>query len=203
METIKREANRNAKLATNVDVLRSRYVDANDEVSVYFPAFEIWSYEQKLFELLESSQKVPYQTRWNQRPDYVSFDFYSTVVYWEVILFVNQINNIEDFMDLDHVFIPSFNKILELVKVKPEESEILNVNEEPTPSPNYYKLYPLSDEEIARRKAADNLEDYEPAIPEWVDGESVDGTDVWPWTSGGVDEDDGDSEWSPGSGADE
>lgn len=183
MESIRAEVRRNANLSTNIDSLRSRYVDIDEDsnITVFFPALEVWAYEQKLFEILADSQRIDYNTRWNRKPDYVSYELYGTVVYWKLLLYVNQIDSIEDFVDLDYLFIPSFGKILELVEAKPDESEILNLTEEPPAAPNYYKLYPQNDDAIAKRKAKDALEEYEPGIIEWVEGEVTDSTDSYPF----------------------
>jgi hypothetical protein len=106
----------------------------------------------------------------------------------------------ENFVNLDHVYIPSFNKILELIKVKPDNSELLSLTEDIVSAPNYYTLYPTSDAELAKRRAAEALASYKDVLEDWVEGGISDSTETLPWVTGAVEEDEGSTNWSPGSG---
>ena len=160
MESIRGEAKRNAELATNLDNFRSRYKETTQdlETEVIFPAYEIYSFEKNLFVLLANANKVVFKPKWYQRPDYVSYEYYNSVIYWPIILFVNRIPSIEDFKGLDEILIPPFNSILQIVKDKADRYITDLDSKEISRGSKYYKIFPLDDREkniiAARRNLA-------------------------------------------------
>lgn len=177
MESIKQEAKRNAKLATNLDNFRSRYMDKSDdgELKVIFPAAEIYSFEKNFFVLLANSKKVTFKPEWNQRPDYLSKEYYGNVIFWPLLLFVNRINSIEDFTGLDEVLIPSFDLLLEIVKDKIPYDNITSLEEDfKLSEARYYKIYPLDERELATIESQEVLEFVDPEIVEEIDEEIED-----------------------------
>jgi len=158
--TIETEAGRNAKLAVDIDNMRSRYKedDLINNLSVTFPVPEIYAYENKFFVLISKSKKEKFKTRWSQRPDYVSYEFYGNTIFWTLILFVNRINSIEDFINLGEILIPPFDLILELVKDKIPITEKENLKEKKsTMKSNMYKVFPLDQKELNSINAKKNL----------------------------------------------
>ncbi|MCK5018599.1 MAG: hypothetical protein KAS32_16180 [Candidatus Peribacteraceae bacterium] len=159
MESIKPEARRNSKISLDLENFRSRYIeyDTDNDLEVIFPALEIATFEKNFFVLLSDSKKVKFEPSWEMRPDYVSSDFYKTTVLWPLILFVNRINSIEDFTGLDEVLIPPYNKIIEILKDRVSKTEITILETESEVDTSKYKIYPLDDKELAKKKADEAL----------------------------------------------
>ena len=87
-ETIRQEAQRGSEQIADLDNFRSKYLeyDFEENFAVIFPSGEIYSFEHNKFSLLLDSKKVKFDFKWTMRPDYTSYDFYGTVIYWPVIL---------------------------------------------------------------------------------------------------------------------
>ena len=154
MASIIGEVRRNVSLATDIDSFRSRYLDViydykgNIDIEVYFPAFSIYAYDKNFFVLLAKSKKEKFKPRWQQRPDYTSHDIYGSVIYWPLILYVNRINSIEDYKNIETVLIPPFNIIFEISKVRVPVDDINSLEEDYTYTEyNYYRLHPLEQEQ--------------------------------------------------------
>ena len=106
METIRTEVSRNIKKSTDLDNLRERYYEVSEDgkLKVIFPSGEIYAYDINFFYLVANSELVKFKPRWHQRPDYVSYDYYSgSVNFWSLILFVNRIDKAEDFKGFDYI----------------------------------------------------------------------------------------------------
>ncbi|MCK5018460.1 MAG: hypothetical protein KAS32_15480 [Candidatus Peribacteraceae bacterium] len=159
MESIKPEARRNSKISLDLENFRARYLekDTENDIQVIFPALEIATFEKNFFILLSDSKKVKFEPSWEMRPDYVSMDFYNTPVLWPLILFVNRINSIEDFTGLDDVLVPPYDKIIEILKDRVSKGELVNLEEEASTTTSRYKIYPLDDKELAKKRASEAL----------------------------------------------
>lgn len=158
MESIRGEARRNAELATDLDNFRSRYRETTNDLqtTVTFPSGEIFSFEKNLFVLLANAEKVKFKPKWYQRPDYVSYEYYNSTIYWPLILFVNRIFSIEDFKELDDILIPPFNSILQIVKDRVDDTITDLDGEDAKTGAKYYKIFPLDERErniIASRRS--------------------------------------------------
>lgn len=118
MDTIKLEAKRNLAKATDLDNFRSRYVERDiiHGVSVFYPSSEIYSFEHNYFVLLSKADYVEFKPAWEMRPDYTSFDMYGNVIYWPLLLFINDVYSIEDYRDLEGVYIPSYRSVLQITR---------------------------------------------------------------------------------------
>ena len=172
-ETIRNEVKKNIKMALDLDNLRSRYVDIDDtnSIEVIFPAGDIFSYEQNFFTLLAKSKKVTMQPKWEQRPDYVSKHFYNTEIFWNLILYINQIDSIEDFRNINEIFIPPFNDIIKLTKYKVSKSEVTEITKDIPKLASFLKVFPLDEKEINKIK----LEESPPTLEPEPDDSSSDG----------------------------
>ncbi len=141
MRTINGEIKRNVNSPNNTDNLKSKYKETNGTITVTFPSFLIRVLSNNLFTLLSKAKKVPFKNEWTYRPDYTSCDAYKTEIYWQLILYVNSISCIENYINLDTIYLPSINSISQLLKyrIKNEvaEIDITNINN------TLYKTSPL------------------------------------------------------------
>lgn len=160
MVTIKDYAISNYKSAGDIDNFRRRYSEYSQDlgITVTIPSFEIYSLEKNYFYLYSNSDKIEFKDDWYMRPDYASYDNYNTVIYWPVLLYINNIDNIEDFKDLEEILIPDINALTKVIYDR------VGVDDEYEPKDTssnneirYYKLYPLDEQERERIAAADNL----------------------------------------------
>jgi len=162
METIKSEAIKNSSKSVDLDNFRSRYIDAplGVDFTVTYPSTEIYTYEHHYFVLLSKSSYVEFKPSWEMRPDYTSFDMYGSVLFWPLILFVNNVYSIEDFIDLDGVYIPPYRFVLQMVRdrVPKHHIEPLAVYRD-IPVPNVYTKGLLDNNEIDEMKGKENIED--------------------------------------------
>jgi len=162
MASIKAESKRNASLNVDFDNFREKYKDADGISEVIFPGFSIPPYEINMFILMSNSEQVDFIPRWHQRPDYVSYDYYGSVIFWPIILYVNQIPSFEDFKDISKILVPSYSMILSMTKDKLSNTMITVVQKPKTIDLNkssLYKLYPLDSKEIEKLNAKKTLED--------------------------------------------
>jgi len=143
MFTIKNDAKQKSSKIHSLDNFRSRYVEIDWETgrSVIFPACEIYAYEKHFFRLLSESKKETFKPRWEKRPDYASFDMYGTETYWTLLLFVNNIYSIEDFIDLDFIFVPPINLVNSIIDDRVKETEIEVINKEKVAPDNIFKMF--------------------------------------------------------------
>lgn len=160
--SIKTEAIRNSKLATDIDNFRNVYVDVDkiNNVEVKFPSFDILTFERNFFSLLNSSEEVAFRSRWYMRPDYTSFDYYNTTIYWPLILFVNNVFCREEFVDFETILVPSFQSIFQLFSDRQVDKNIIPLVEEVpenTKINQFYKKYPLEIMELQRLEAEKRL----------------------------------------------
>lgn len=162
METIQYEALRNTKVALDLDGLRQRYTDfdVNTGITVTFPGFEIDAYEKNFFNLIYNSSPTTFIPRWSRRPDYFSYDMYGTVIFWNLLLFLNRIDSIEDFTDLDTVIYCPYNAILNLVKDKVSTPPIPLGQPVVPKESNYFRAYPLDNREQQIIQARRNLNNF-------------------------------------------
>jgi hypothetical protein len=160
--SIRTEASRNSKLATDIDNFRNRYIDVDTEnnIEVKFPAFDILTFDRNFFILLNSSEEVAFRSRWYMRPDYVSFDYYNTTIYWPLILYVNNVSSREDFVDFETILVPPYTSIFQLFSDRQVDKNIIPLKEtvlSDTKINQYYKKYPLDKMEMERLDAEKQL----------------------------------------------
>lgn len=160
--SIKTEASRNSKLATDIDNFRNRYIDVDtkNNIEVKFPAFDILTFDRNFFILLNSSEEVAFRSRWYMRPDYVSFDYYNTTIYWPLILYVNNVSSREDFADFETILVPPYTAIFQLFSDRQVDKNIIpltEIEDTDTKINQYYKKYPLDKMEMERLDAEKQL----------------------------------------------
>lgn len=172
------EATKNARVLSDIDNFRFKYidVDSSNNITVIYPGFKIQTVEDNLFLILKNSSKVDFNSKWVQRPDYVSYEYYGTVIYWWLILYINEIDSIEDFEDLPEVIVPSIDIIRELVdsRVPPDEFEKDEVVDYDVRT-KYYRRYPTDNIEAATLQSEEDLEEtYTPPTPVCIVREQTD-----------------------------
>lgn len=160
--SIKTEASRNSKLATDLDNFRNRYsdVDSVNGIQVTFPAFDILTFEKNLFIMLNNCEKIKFKNRWYMRPDYTSYDMYGTVIYWNLIMYLNNVYTIEEFVDFDTILIPPYSTVFKLFNDRQVDKKILPLQETVRENQfvnQFYKKYPLDKLELERLQATDEL----------------------------------------------
>lgn len=97
---------------------RYEYTSKDYDLKIIYPSFEMMPLEENYFRLVATSDLVPFKPRWEYRPDYVSYDFYETTIFWYIILFVNSVDRIERFRGFDKIFVPNRNTISDLISEK-------------------------------------------------------------------------------------
>jgi hypothetical protein len=106
---IDREAKRQSKSPLDIEKFGDRFKTLNDYFS--FPDPSLTTIDKNLFYLLRNSDELPFESKYSYRPDYLSFDLYGTVILWELLLYVNGVPSVEDFV-LDRVIVPSLESII-------------------------------------------------------------------------------------------
>jgi len=111
-ETIAKDAKNRSRLNTDLDLYRRFYSmieeDPENEsrILIQFVAPKIIAYEDYRFYLLQNSVRRQLSIDRYYRPDYVSYDEYGTTNLWALLLFINDIPTIEDFV-VEDILIPS------------------------------------------------------------------------------------------------
>ena len=172
MQSIRIDSQIKAASTVNTENLRRTniYNDANENISVIYPSPSLESYESRLFELLSNCSKVDWKLEWTMRPDYVSYYYYGSEVYWSLLLYVNNLSSIEDFIDLDYILIPTQSALNLILSTRYRSDDFYDVtpnNNVVNPNAKYYKKYPLDDSEKTKRNAEKSKADFvaQPAPP--------------------------------------
>lgn len=111
--TIDVEARRLTKNIANVDKHRKRYLSKTSDYVVKFVSPKIYTYDKYRFYLLRNSERRVLDTKYYYRPDYLSFDEYDTTLFWQMLLYINDVPNIESF-NKDTILVPTFSSVLEI-----------------------------------------------------------------------------------------
>lgn len=115
MITIDQECIQRVNLPYDIDFMGDRYITENGYYTFPSPSLQI--IEKNLFYLLKNSIEIPLLKIYHYRPDYLSYDQYNTVSLWYLLLYVNQVDCIEDFT-LDTVVVPSLSAIIDICQDK-------------------------------------------------------------------------------------
>lgn len=113
--TIDRESRQRSRLSIDVDFAGARYKTTNGLYT--FPSYELDMYDKYLYYLLANSEQKKFERQYVLRPDYLSYDEYSTVALAQMLMYVNAVPSIEMF-DLDIVVVPTYNAVVEMLKDK-------------------------------------------------------------------------------------
>lgn len=111
--TIDKESKQRAKLTVDINFSGERYRTNNNLYT--FPAPTLETIDKHMYFLLKHSTVKDFDKQYTMRPDYMSFDEYSTVALAQLLMYINGVFSIELF-NLDKIFIPSFTSIVEMLK---------------------------------------------------------------------------------------
>lgn len=115
METIDREAIRQARSPLNIDNFSDKY---KTESGVFtFTSPSLWVLEKNYFYLLAHSTEKEFESKYRFRPSYLSYDEYGTVILDFLLMYVNNVKLIEDFK-LNTVVVPDMSAIVEMCEDK-------------------------------------------------------------------------------------
>lgn len=111
--TIDREAKINIIQPIDLDNYSERFKTEN---GLYvFTEPWLWILQKDMFFLLKDAVEEDFEQKYKYRPDYLSFDKYGTVILAPILMYVNDVFNIEEF-DLDTVIIPSYGAIVTITQ---------------------------------------------------------------------------------------
>jgi hypothetical protein len=130
--TIDSESKSLSKLLIDVDKYRNIYstessLENGDTVTVNFVSPYIKVYEEFKFYLIKNSTRKKLSPKNFFRPDYVSYEEYSTTVFWNLLLFVNNVSSIEMF-NLDEILVPSKAAVNFLVNYVVLNNKVKDIN---------------------------------------------------------------------------
>ena len=117
IQKIDDESKYRKKLRIDIDKHRYTYKtfevdnDSDTNVLINFVSPAIFVYEQYRFYLLKNSVKKELKPHHYLRPDYLSYEEYGTTVLWTMILYINDIPNIESFQNIEKLYIPRIDAI--------------------------------------------------------------------------------------------
>ena len=143
METILQQATKNISFPLDFDNLRKRYFDydpVNTDISVVYPSGDIPGLEVYYYMLLSTSDQYDFDPSWEMRPDYTSYDIYGTIIYWPIILHLNNIYNIEEYTQLETVFAPPISSISKLTNYLYKQNKNTSSNNNNTGNSNVYSI---------------------------------------------------------------
>lgn len=126
--TIDQESKLLSSLSIDLDRFRRLYTTKDDDKTVFFVGPSLTIFERFRFTLVSNSKRLILEEKYYQRPDYLSYDQYGTVVLWPVILYVNDVLSIEEFV-LDSVLVPSFDSITDITRYNELSLKALDVQE--------------------------------------------------------------------------
>jgi len=140
MYNIKEEASVLANALTDIDNLRHHYKKKDSDINVHFVSPYLLGYETYRHHLLLNSERKQLDQKYYQRPDYLSYDEYGTTIYWTVLMYINNVYLIEDFI-METVIVPSFDAVYAFSEFYKEEPEILDLDNLPQPKKIFPKVY--------------------------------------------------------------
>lgn len=113
MITIDQESTRRSKHPLNLDNMSQRYHTTSNLYTFSSPG--LLTLEKNLFYLLRNSKKIQFEQKYNFKPDYLSFDQYGTIILGYLLMYVNSVPSVEDFV-LNDIMIPSLDSITKITK---------------------------------------------------------------------------------------
>jgi hypothetical protein len=127
-QLINREVRENIKSPLDFERFSQRFKTDNDLFT--FPDPNLQTIEKNLYYLLRHSEEKKFESKYRYRPDYMSFDYYGTVILWQLLMYVNSVFSVEDF-NLDVVIIPSLDAVTFILQdifpiEKPQDLQSIN-----------------------------------------------------------------------------
>ena len=113
--TVDGEATTRARQSIDFEKQGDRLKTDNDLFT--FPDPNLETIEKYVYYLLKNSEEIEFdRSRYTYRPDYVSYDYYGVPSLDKLIMFVNGIRTVEDFVGLKTILVPSLQAITYMLK---------------------------------------------------------------------------------------
>ena len=112
--TIDIEARQQRRSPFDISKMSDRFKTSNGLFSFDSPSLE--TIEKNLYFLLRQSTVKEFERKYRFRPDYLSYDEYGTPILDKLLMYVNNVQTVENFTDLQEVIIPSKGSIVEMLK---------------------------------------------------------------------------------------
>jgi alpha-L-fucosidase len=112
--TIDNEARQQRRSPFDISKMSDRFKTSNGLFSFDSPSLD--TIEKNLYFLLRQSTVKNFERKYRFRPDYLSFDEYGTPILDKLLMYVNNVQTVEDFKDLKEVIIPTKSSIVEILK---------------------------------------------------------------------------------------
>jgi hypothetical protein len=107
--TIDKEAKDFRRMPIDFERMGERFKTDNDLFT--FPDPTLKTLDENLYFLLRNATELVFKPRYNFKPEYLSYDIYGTPALSQVLMYVNNIGSVEDFVDLPKIVIPSLDAI--------------------------------------------------------------------------------------------
>jgi hypothetical protein len=118
--TIDKESKTFKRMPIDFERMGERFKTENELYT--FPDPTLRTLEENLFYLLRNATELVFKPRYNMRPEYLSYDIYGTPALAPVLMFVNNIGSVEDFVNLPKIVLPSLDAITNILSdIFPEE----------------------------------------------------------------------------------
>ena len=124
--TIDTESRQRARLAIDSQYMGDTYKTSNGIFT--FPSPSLWTIEKNLFFLLRNSVQKDFEQQYKMRPSYLSYDEYGTVALSNLLMYVNGVKCMEEFV-LETVVIPTFQSILTICYDKYQKKNVSDMKE--------------------------------------------------------------------------
>lgn len=113
-QTIDVEARQQSRSPFDISKMSDRFKTSNGLFSFNSPSFD--TIEKNLYYLLRQSTVKKFERKYRFRPDYLSYDEYGTPILDKLLMYVNSVQTVEDFKDLQEVIIPSKSSIVQMLE---------------------------------------------------------------------------------------
>lgn len=129
MITIDDEARRNIKIPTDIEYMSEKYKCINSNYIVASPSLD--TIEKNIFYLSKNSKEIVFNQKYTMKPSYLSYDEYGTITLEYLLLYINNIQCIEDFNQefLPVIVIPNYSSIIEICKDRYSNNNINDFEE--------------------------------------------------------------------------
>lgn len=130
---------------SDVDYYRYKYRDYEEQidgsridVSFVSPVFSV--YERYKFCLLKSSHILQMKNEWMYRPDYISYEYYNTTAWWQLIMWINDVKSIEYF-NIENVIVPTQDAVTLLQNESYSSGTYIDINEDKKHFKTLFSIY--------------------------------------------------------------
>ena len=125
-ETIDKESRQRSRLAIDIDNMCETYKTTTG--LFIFSSPSLYTLEKNLFYLLKNSVEKQFEQKYFMKPSYLSYDEYGTVCLDYLLMYINNIQCIEQF-DLNRVIIPTFQSVVDICVDKFPKQDIDDMTE--------------------------------------------------------------------------